>query len=82
MMKYVLFILFGFTLPREISIKKPDPMIPKYPGMSFIQGGTYMMGTDKSTIDSLAKQNGLPADYLLSEYPKHKVKLSSFYIDQ
>jgi len=50
--------------------------------MAFVNGGSFMMGINSSTIDSLAKVYDVPKDFIESEYPKHKVKISSFYIDQ
>lgn len=61
------------ALPRAHTT--PDNMV-------FVEGGKFMMGTDKHTIDSLVDHYGFPPGYIGSEYPPHQVTLSSFYIDR
>ena len=50
--------------------------------MVLIKGGVFNMGNDSITINNLAKNYKLPFDYLSPEAPKHRVKISSFYIDK
>ena len=50
--------------------------------MVFIEGGEFIMGTTSEIIDSLVEHYGFPRDFIASEYPPHKVTLSSFYIDK
>jgi formylglycine-generating enzyme required for sulfatase activity len=50
--------------------------------MVLVEGGEFVMGTDSETIDSLANRYGFPREYIASEYPPHKVTLTTFYIDR
>jgi sulfatase modifying factor 1 len=50
--------------------------------MVYVDGGSFIMGTDMNTIDSLTKLYDVPKDFIQSEYPPHKVKIKSFYIDK
>lgn len=50
--------------------------------MVFIEGGDFIMGTTSEIIDSLVEHYGFPRGFIESEYPPHKVTLSSFYIDK
>lgn len=50
--------------------------------MVLVKGGLFNMGSDLLAIDIITKKYKLPFDYLSSEIPIHRVKLSSFYIDK
>ena len=50
--------------------------------MVLVEGGDFIMGTTSEVIDSLANQYGFPKDFISSEFPPHKVIISSFYVDK
>lgn len=57
--------------------------ISKHPGMAFIQGTTFDMGTDKSRISSLQQKFNIKRAELFSEEsPLHRVQIDSFYLDK
>ncbi|GHS85597.1 hypothetical protein FACS1894201_05480 [Bacteroidia bacterium] len=63
-------VLIGMITMATSCEKKPVPRQPIDIEMVFVEGGTFLMGGDK-TIDSLCYDN---------ESPVHNVTLSSFYI--
>jgi len=50
--------------------------------MAYVEGGDFIMGTTSEAIDSLIELYGFPRDFIASEFPPHKVTISSFYIDK
>lgn len=60
---------------QQVKNVKSDEMI-------LIEGGEFLMGSSKSEIDSLVSLYGFPDEFIGSEFPEHKVKVSSFYIDK
>jgi formylglycine-generating enzyme required for sulfatase activity len=71
---YLAFLLIQlYTLPHSPST--PAKMV-------FVEGGQFIMGTGKHTIDSLVDHYGFPPGYIGTEFPPHLVTLSPFYIDR
>jgi sulfatase modifying factor 1 len=57
----------GLKIPYDTLLTKTNPVSNK--GMVWIKGGTYMMGADNSQASK-------------DEYPKHKVTVDGFWMDQ
>ena len=55
-------------------------------GMVYLPGGTFLMGSAREEVDlalsELTDKDSWYADQMRSEYPKHDVYLSPFYIDK
>jgi formylglycine-generating enzyme required for sulfatase activity len=68
-----LIIVFSACKTQEGSLKAE---------MALVQGGDFIMGSSSKKIDSLAKHYGFPKGFVASEFPPHKVILSTFYIDK
>ena len=69
--KYQFFLIFPLSLFLACNIniqsKKSNTIVKE--GMVFIKGGEFLMGGDNDEARS-------------DEYPKHKVEVSSFWMDQ
>ena len=55
---------------------------PASQDMVYVEGGEFVMGTSNEVIDSLINVYGYPRGFIASEYPPHRVKISSFYVDK
>lgn len=50
--------------------------------MVYVDEGTFDMGSNAEIIDSLSEHYGFPRNFILSEFPPHKVSVATFYIDK
>ena len=71
-----------FVVGQHTCSNKPVININEEKKMTYVNGGSFIMGTDMNTIDSLTKLYDFPKDFIQSEYPPHTVRIKSFYIDK
>ncbi|MBK9131759.1 MAG: SUMF1/EgtB/PvdO family nonheme iron enzyme [Gammaproteobacteria bacterium] len=51
------------------------------PGMVFIPGGPFVMGSDRIDEEGLQARYGFTVPLFVNEHPRHRVELPGFYLD-
>lgn len=69
-------------LPLSLSVFLAIACTPTQPGMVYIPGGPFVMGTDQIDTARLGAEYGIIKPWFEDEHPAHAVNLASFYLDK